>query len=110
MCLQNRLGIDAETFDRAGRKIFHHHVAPIHHFEEKPFPGFGFQIERDAILVGVKHRKRHCGATEHAPTPGPLAIGRFDLDDPGACHRHHEGRVGAIVNMAEVDDGDTLQR
>ena len=45
-----------------------------------------------------------------APGPTGLTSGLFDLYDAGAGHREQEPAVGALIDLAEIEDGDAGER
>ena len=39
-----------------------------------------------------------------------LAAQGFDLDDPRPRHRQQEARIGAVVDMTQIEDGNAVER
>jgi hypothetical protein len=108
--LVHRVGADAEPLGDAGREILHQHVGLPDHADQQVAAFRILQIERDGLLVGVQHRERQRGAADHAAAAQMLAAFRLDLDHFRAGLRHQEGRIGAVIDLAEIDDLDAMQR
>jgi hypothetical protein len=104
---------DAQIVHRARRKVLQQHIGPGHHLLQQLPPARGLQVQCDGALVGVQHRHRERGVTraggEHAATQR-LSGRRLDLDDVRTGFRHQERGIRALVDLPEIQDGDTCQR
>src|SRR5581483_2752348 len=69
------------------------------------------QVQGHRPLVLVQHRERQGGVPLRQGAPAQrLALGRLDLDDVGAGLGHQQGRVRALKDLAEIDDGNPGKR
>ena len=80
------------------------------HLDQQVAPLRVLQVERDGALVGVEHREGQRRAADHAAPAQVLAALRLDLDHVGAGLRHQERRVGPVVDLREIDNGDAVER
>ncbi len=102
---------DAEAVHRAGREIFEQHVGALDHAEQQFATARLLQIEGHRVLVLVQHRERQGGALAGiGAAAAGLAARRLDLDHKGAGLGHQQGRIGALKDLAEIDDRDPRQR
>ena len=107
--LAERVVAQAQALHRALRKVFNHHVGLGHHGTKQLLATRRLQVKGDAFLVRIEHGKGH-GRAAHLGAPAQVfaALG-FDLDDPRARHRHQEGAIRPVVDLAEVNDGNATQ-
>ena len=103
-------GADAEAVHHARREVLDEDIGAQHHLVEQRAALLRLEVEGDGLLVRVQHRERQGGATRIAAAAQVLPLERFDLDDVRTGHCHEEGRVRTVVEVGEVDDGDTRKR
>ena len=99
-----------QALHRAGGKVLHHHVATAHHLEQQLTPTGSLEVQSDEVFVRVEHGKRHRRPTDHAAPAQMLATGGFDLDHPSTGHGQQKAAIRAVVNLAQIDHGDAIQR
>ena len=70
-----------------------------------------FQVQGDRALVRIEHcdRKGRALAGRRAAAQR-LALRRLDLDDVGAGLGHQQSRVGALIDLPEIEHRDTGER
>ena len=66
----------------------------------------GLQIDRHELLVRIQHGKgQHRAGTYRSATTHVLATRRLDLDHPRTAHGHQERGVGAVIDLAQIENG-----
>ena len=100
----------AKPVHGARRIILDHHIRRRGQRQKRRLAVVGLQVEHDRFLATVQHGERQRRAPNHPAPPQRLAGGRFDLDDPRSGCGHQKGRIGAVVDLAQVDHHDALQR
>ena len=78
---------ETQPIEHAGREILHQDIRLLRQLGEDPLTVFALQIQRDAPLVAIEHRKvQAIDARQIAQLdPGDVTPARrFDLDDVGA--------------------------
>ena len=103
-------GADAEAVHHARREVLDQYIGTRHQLLEQRAALLGLEVEGDGLLVRIQHRERQGGPTRVAAAAQVLALERLDLDDVRTGHCHEKGGVRAVVEVGEVDDGDTRKR
>jgi hypothetical protein len=105
------LPADAETVHDPGREILQQDVAALDHAEQQRAAALMLQVQSDRALVGVQHRDRKGRAlARRRPPTQRLALRRLDLDHVGPRLGHQQGRVRALIHLAEIEHGDAGER
>jgi hypothetical protein len=105
------LPADAEPVHDPGREILQQHVAALDHPEQQRAAALMLQVQCDGALVGVQHRDRKGRALARRRPPAQrLALRRLDLDHVGPGLGHQQGRVGPLIDLAEIEDDDAGER
>ena len=108
--LQQGFGPDPEAVHGSGREVLQQDIGARHHLAQDRQAPLTLQVERHELFVRVEHGEREHRAADSAAPTHLLAFGRLDLDDAGSGHRHQEGRVGPVIDLAQIDDGHTGKR
>ena len=101
----------AQAIHHSGRVVLEQHIGRGGQLAQNRLALFGLQIQRDALLVAVQQSERNTRALAHRlPLPNRLAARRLHLDDECASLGHQVGRIGALIDLPEIDHHDPVQR
>ena len=109
--LVQRVPAVAQLLHRAGPEVLDDDVGLLEQLLEDRAVLVVLEVERDRFLAAVDRGEvGRLAVDERAVGAGVVAaLGRLDLDHPGAHLRHQEGAVGAGEDARQVDDGDARQ-
>ena len=100
--------VEAELLQHAGLEVLDHDVGRSGELPRHLRARGLLQVDADALLVAVEHRKKACARAEQPSRA--LALDRLDLDDLGAHVGQHHRAGRAHHHVRELDDAQALER
>ena len=111
--LLDRLVVEPEALDRAGRHVLGRDVGLLQHLLDDLEPPRRLQVDRQRLLVDVELVEIPgvvIGLAGPQPAAGIAAPRVLDLDHLGAEPGQHLGAGRARLELGEIDDLDALQK
>ena len=97
----------AQTINGATFEVFTEDVGVLDQFEHNLFALGGFDVDRKAALVAIKHRKK--ARTRAHQLSGVIALKGFNFDDISPKVGQDHAASWAHHHVGELDDPDAFK-
>ena len=102
------LGAESQPRHDGGSKVLDQHVGRAAQLQQELPAALGLEVQHDGALTAVQRSERIVAVARTAPRH--VASRRLDLDDVRSGHRHQEGGIRTLKDVAEIEHADAGQR